>query len=117
VSDERRGRDKITREDDPEERWPDPETELPNVPEAPEAPPASEASPTVAAAFWKSVLVVNYAVFAVCFGPMLIYFRGQTVLGASIFASGLFAFGYASLIYRAFRRRNREDDDPEDQKA
>lgn len=116
MSGKRRGRDKITRESEPEERWPDPETELPNVPEAPSPPPASEASTVVQTAFWKSVLVVNYAVFAVCFGPMLIYFRGQTALGAGIFASGLLAFGYAYLIYRAFRRRDR-DDAPEDPKA
>lgn len=108
MSDERRGRDKVTREYDPEEKWPDPERELPNVPEPPS--PSGDPSPAVRTAFWKAVLVVNYAVLAVCLGPMLAYFRGQILLGTGAFASGLLAFGYALLIYRGFRRRDRDDD-------
>jgi hypothetical protein len=110
VSDQRRGPKKTTSETDPEERWPDPETELPTVPEPPSPPSTSEASTTVVAAFWKSVLVVNFAIFAVCFGPMLVYFRGRTLVGTGIFAVGVIAFGYAYFIYRAFRRRNQGDD-------
>jgi len=110
VSDDRRGRRDVTREVDPEARWPDPERELPSIPEAP-APPDTEPATVVAVAFWKSVLVVNYAIFAVSFGPMLAYFRGETVLGAAIFVSGLLAFVYAVLIYRQFRRREEDGDD------
>lgn len=117
MSDDRRGRDKVTRQQDPEDRWPDPEDELATVPETPSPPPASEASATVASAFWKSVLVVNYAVFAVCFGPMLAYFRGQTLLGTGVFASGLLAFGYAYFVYRAFRRHDRDRGDVGEPKA
>jgi len=114
VSDDRRGRDKVDRKYDPEDRWPDPEQELPNVPEAPSPPSESEAPTEVAAAFWKSVLVVNYALAAVALGPMLAYFRGRTLLGAGVFLSGLFAVGYAYLIYRTFRRTRTDgtEDDP-----
>lgn len=105
MSDDRRGRDKVTREYDPEEKWPDPERELPNVPEPPSPSSGTEPSPAVRTAFWKAVVVVNYAVLAVCLGAMLAYFRGRVLLGAGLFASGLLAFGYAVLIYRGFRRR------------
>jgi hypothetical protein len=109
VSDEPRGRDEVTREYDPEEKWPDPERDLPDIPDPPSPPPGAEPSPAVRSAFWKAVIVVNYAVLAVCLGPMLAYFRGWVLLGAGVFASGLLAFGYAVLIYRGFRRRGRDD--------
>jgi len=109
VSDDRRGRDKATREYDPEEKWPDPERELPRVPEPPSTPSGTEPSPAVRTAFWKAVVVVNYAVLAVSLGPLLAYFRGRVLLGTGLFASGLLAFGYALLIYRGFRRRGPDD--------
>ena len=96
-------------EDDPEDRWPDPETELPKVPHAPEVrvpePPApeSEASPELQRAFWAAVLFANVGLAGVALGPMLAYFRGQVALGAGVFALGVLALARTYLEYRGVR--------------
>jgi hypothetical protein len=96
-------------EEDPEDRWPDPETELPNVPRAPEVQvpepptPESEASPELRRAFWAAVLFANVGLAGVALGPMLAYFRGQVALGAGVFALGVLALGRTYVEYRGVR--------------
>lgn len=96
-------------EEDPEDRWPDPETELPRVPRAPEVQvpepptPESEASPELRRAFWAAVLFANVGLAGVALGPMLAYFRGQLALGAGVFALGVLALGRTYLEYRGVR--------------
>jgi hypothetical protein len=96
-------------EEDPEDRWPDPETELPSAPRAPEVEipepptPESEADPELRRAFWAAVLFANVGVAGVTVGPMLAYFRGDVALGAGVFALGVLALGRTYLEYRGVR--------------
>lgn len=60
-------------------------------------------------AFWGAVVVVNVGVFLVSVGPMLVYFRGQTVLGGGMVLAGLGAFVHAYVIYRRYRSRGDAD--------
>lgn len=110
-------------EPDPEADLTDYEEELVDVPEPPRAPePPSVPDPTenlgdgdvpryVRTYFWRTVLIVDYAIAAVAIGPMLAYFRGDLQLGAGVTASGLLAFGYAYLLYRRFERASAAHDD------
>lgn len=110
-------------EPDPEADLTDYEAELVDVPDPPQAPePPSVPDPTenlrdgdvpryVRTYFWRTVLIVDYAIAAVAIGPMLAYFRGDLQLGAGVTASGLFAFGYAYLLYRRFERASAAHDD------
>jgi hypothetical protein len=113
-------------EPDPEADLTDYEEELVDVPEPPEAPaPPSVPDPSenlrdgdvpryVRTYFWRTVLIVDYAIAAVAIGPMLAYFRGDLQLGAGLTASGLFAFGYAYVLYRRFQRASDAHDDAGD---
>lgn len=60
-------------------------------------------------AFWGAVVVVNVGVFLVSVGPMLVYFRGQAVLGGGMVLAGLGAFVHAYVIYRRYRSRRDAD--------
>lgn len=113
-------------EPDPEADLTDYEEELVDVPEPPAAPePPSVPDPSenlrdgdvpqyVSAYFWRTVLIVDYAIAAVAIGPMLAYFRGDVQLGAGVTASGLLAFGYAYVLYRGFQRASDAHDDEDD---
>jgi hypothetical protein len=103
-------------EPNPEDRWGDPERELPQTPRAPtvQDPTTNEVSNEVAFAFWSVVLLVNVGLFVVSLGPMLAFFEGRWKLGGGLTAVGVFAFVHA---YRRYRRFQREQDgeggDPE----
>jgi hypothetical protein len=116
-------------EPDPEADLPNYEEELVDVPEPPEAPePPSVPDPAeglrdvdvpdyVRTYFWRTVLVVDYALAAVSLGPMVAYFRGELRLGLGITASGVFAFGYAYLLYRQFQRASAAHDEGDGEAA
>jgi hypothetical protein len=104
-------------EPDPEADLPDYESELVDVPEPPSAPDPTEnltdgdVPRYVSEYFWRTLLIVDYAIAAVAIGPMVAYFEGDLRLGAGITASGLFAFGYAYVLYRGFKRTSEAHDD------
>jgi hypothetical protein len=93
----------------PEERWGDPERDLPNVPEPPQG---DEVDEELQRTFWASVVLVNVALGGVSIGLMLIYFRGQWLVGGGAFTVGVFALARTYLTYREFAR-NRLDGDEE----
>ena len=109
LEDDSEGRPHEPDEPDPEADLPDYETELPSVPEAPTAPDPTEnlgegeVSDYVREYFWRTLLAVDYAIAAVCIGPMVAYFEGDVRLGAAVTGTGLLAFVYAGYLYRAFR--------------
>lgn len=101
-------------EPDPEADLPDYEADLTSVPEAPAPPDPTESLGDVDVPdyvreyFWRTLLAVDYAVAAVCIGPMLVYFEGDVQLGAAVTATGLLAFAWAYYLYRAFRSAGEE---------
>ncbi len=103
---------------DPESDLTDYEEEFTSVPEAPSVPDPVENlgegdAPTyVKEYFWRVVIVVDYAIAAVCIGPMFVYFENDPSLGVPLTASGVVAFAYAYYLYRQFRATDeRERDD------
>ncbi|WP_148413112.1 hypothetical protein [Haloferax sp. KTX1] len=110
---------------DPESRWGDPERDLPTIPrvripgedastgdgfdDAPEF--SADVNPTVARLFWASVVLANVGLAGVTIGPMLVYFRGETLLGGGIFLFGAVALVRVYSIYREFKRGTWKDDE------
>ena len=97
--------------DEPAEPDPEPDVEssvedLAAVPEV-SVPDTDDVDAETRTAFWASVLLANGAVLLVSLGPMLAYFRGQTLVGAGLFAGGCLLFVRLYLYYRSFR----SDDD------
>ena len=94
-------------EEDPEERWGDPENDLSNVPavEIPNSEPDedTEIDGDLRTAFWATVVLVNVAVAGVSIGAMLVYFRGELLVGGGAVAVGLLALVRAYYFYRDFR--------------
>ncbi|SEO38969.1 hypothetical protein SAMN04487948_102190 [Halogranum amylolyticum] len=95
-------------EADPEDRWGDPETELVEkitIPE-PSEPELSAAAvdSAVTGPFWASVVLVNLAVFALSLGPMLIFFRGEWLIGLGLVGGGTLALARTYHLYRQFKR-------------
>lgn len=95
------------REENPEERWGDPEEELSNVPsvDVPDSEPDEETpiDGDLQRAFWATVVLVNVAVAGVSIGAMLVYFRGNLVVGGGAIAVGAFSLVRAYYFYRDFR--------------
>lgn len=88
-----------------------PTVDVPDVDE-PEATLAdSDVDPAVIALFWRLVLVSNVALFGLSVGPMVLYFRGDALLGGGLLGVGLLAAGYGSVRYWQFQRE-RTDDGP-----
>lgn len=89
---------------------PDPEARL--IPETPSAsipnPAEADVSDDLFKTFWGLVVTLNLGLFAISFGPMLVYFRGQWRLGGGLFLLGVAAFGYAYYKYRAYMNRTSE---------
>ncbi|POG57391.1 DUF7322 domain-containing protein [Haloferax marisrubri] len=121
---------------DPETRWGNPEKELPTIPrvripgedaddgdddpdgdgdDAPEFSP--DVNPEVARLFWASVVLANVGLAGITVGPMLVYFRGDTLLGGGLFLFGAVVLVRVYSIYREFKRgewRDGEDSDESD---
>lgn len=108
-------------EPDPESDLPDYEEEFTSVPEAPSVPDPSENlgegdAPTyVKEYFWRVVIVVDYAIAAVCIGPMFLFFRNDLRVGGLLTASGVLAFAYAYYLYRQFRATDERERDEGDE--
>lgn len=114
---------------DPETRWGNPETDLPTIPrvripgedaddgedpdgdgdDAPEFSP--DVNPEVARLFWASVVLANVGLAGLTVGPMLVYFRGDTLLGGGLFLFGAVVLVRVYSIYRKFKRGEWRDDE------
>ena len=102
-------------EDDPESRWGNPEHDLPRIPEV--ATPDSEetsADPELLRLFWASVVAANVALLGLSLGPMLVFFRGDWMLGAASVAVGAFALYRTHSYYHRVRARRGDGDDATD---
>jgi hypothetical protein len=98
-------------EPDPEDRWPDPERELPSVPSV-DAPavgvprvstPEADVDPDVRQAFWRAVVLANVGVAGVTVGPLVAYFRDELLIGAGFVAVGALALARTYRTVRAFQ--------------
>ena len=58
--------------------------------------------------FWGAVIAINVAMAAIPLGLLLIYFRGDRVLGGLALAVGAVAAGAAVRCYRTFRIDRRD---------
>ena len=58
--------------------------------------------------FWGAVIAINVAMAAIPLGLLLIYFRGDQVLGGLALAVGVVAAGAAVHCYRTFRTDRRD---------
>ncbi|WP_042663524.1 hypothetical protein [Haloferax sp. ATB1] len=130
IDPEKRWGDPEARWGDPEARWGNPEKELPTIPrvripgedadgdsddpegdgdDAPEFSP--DVNPEVARLFWASVVLANVGLAGVTVGPMLVYFRGDTLLGGGLFLFGAVVLVRVYSIYREFKRGEWQDDE------
>jgi hypothetical protein len=104
-------------EPNPEDRWGNPERDLPRIPKAPRAPRSNlsgrNVPPEVARSFWAAVIFANAGLFGVSLGLMLIGFRGQWFWGGGLLVGGLLALLRTYLEYRSFVTRNDGDGDAE----
>ncbi|ELZ72770.1 DUF7322 domain-containing protein [Haloferax volcanii] len=118
---------------DPETRWGNPEKDLPTIPrvgipgedagddgdsngdggdDAPEFSP--DVNPEAARLFWASVVLANVGLAGLTVGPMLVYFRGDTLLGGGLFLFGAVVLVRVHSIYREFKRGEWRDDAGDD---
>jgi hypothetical protein len=96
-------------EDDHEERWGSPETDLPSVPEVEIPTPsktAADAGPELKRAFWGAVVLANVGVAGITIGPMLVFFRGNWTLGLALVGLGVLALVRTYTVYRSFVNRD-----------
>jgi hypothetical protein len=94
-------------EPEPESRWANPEDDLPRIP-TPDT-DETDVDPEILETFWRSVLLANVAVFGFALGPMLVYFRGQWLLGLAAVAVGAITGLRVYQHYRAFEARHAGD--------
>jgi hypothetical protein len=96
-------------EDDPENRWGNPEEELVAVPEVsvPDG-EGSDVDPELYRTFWAAVLFANIGLAGITIGPMLAYFRGEWDLALLFVVIGLFGLARTYAYSVQFR-----SDDPE----
>ncbi|WP_396610322.1 hypothetical protein ACH9L7_08670 [Haloferax sp. S1W] len=113
--------DPVSRWGDPEARWGDPEKDLPNIPRvdipgedagtdgAPEF--KADVDPEQARMFWASVILANVGLAGISLGPMLIYFRGQMLVGGGVTLLGVVALARMYTMYREYQSRDWSSDD------
>lgn len=108
-------------EPDPESRWGDPEDDLVSIPsvEVPAAAEPAEPGDTVevdsevAKFFWVSVVYANVALGGVSIGLLLVWFRGQWMVGGGAVVVGCFALYRTYDLYRTYQAEVVEgSDDP-----
>ncbi|QIB73464.1 hypothetical protein G3I44_03685 [Halogeometricum borinquense] len=103
-------------EDDPEDRWGDPESDLVTVPTVGESEAEEDEEEPVeidselASTFWAVVVLVNVGVAGISLGAMFIYFRGNHLLGGGAAVVGALALFRAYYTYRGFRDEADSDD-------
>lgn len=104
-------------EPDPEERWGDPENDLIDVPavdipgdDADEG-AAVQVDRELATTFWAVVVLVNVGVAGISIGAMVLYFRGQLLLGSGAIVVGALALVRAYYTYRGYRGDEAASDD------
>ncbi|SEK45157.1 DUF7322 domain-containing protein [Haloferax larsenii] len=109
---------------DPEKRWGNPETDLPNVPhvdipgedansdDAPEF--TADINPEQSRLFWASVILANVGVAGITVGPMLIYFRGETLVGGGATLLGVLALTRVYSLYREYQAHDWSSDEDSD---
>lgn len=84
-----------------------PEVSLPEVAETKkEMPtPGEDIDRETYSLFWRLVLVIDVALFAVAVGPMFVYFENDWSIGLPLTLLGLASFGYAVVQYRSHQAR------------
>lgn len=92
-----------------------PRVDVPSVGNPADSLPDSDSvDPAVQRSFWAAVLYANVALMGVSLGLMLIGFRGDLRWGGAAVAVGLLAGVRVYQTYRAFERRDGDDDDGTD---
>lgn len=111
--------DPETRWGDPERRWGNPEKDLPNIPrvripgqDADESLQSefsddateftADVDPEQTRLFWGAVVLANVGIAGVSLGAMLVYFRGQTLVGLGAILLGVGALSRVYAIYREY---------------
>lgn len=95
-------------EDDPEERFHDPDSEgltipsppSPEVPEVPSPGDAEDVPSELHSAFWLVVLTLNAAILATAVGALVLVFGHGTRPGLAALAAGAVLFALAARRYR-----------------
>ncbi|KAB1189070.1 MULTISPECIES: hypothetical protein [Haloferax] len=125
------GTDRVKRWADPESRWGNPERDLPKIPRvkvpgqegdgslksefSDDAPDLSaDIDPELSRLFWASVLLANVGVAGITLGPMLVYFRGQLLIGAGVTALGIGALVRVYSMYQEYKATDWSSDDDEE---
>lgn len=120
--------DRVKRWSDPESRWGNPEKDLPNIPyvdvpgqeddeslksefsdDAPEF--TVDIDPEQSRLFWASVVLANVGLAAISIGPMLIYFRGQLLVGGGVTLLGMASLARVYTMYQEYETRDWSTDD------
>ncbi|KTG21921.1 DUF7322 domain-containing protein [Haloferax profundi] len=126
--------DRVKRWSHPESRWGNPEKDLPNIPrvDIPGEDPdsglvsdfsdddvsgfAADVDPEVSRLFWASVVLANIGLAGLALGPMLVYFRGQVLIGGGVTLLGIGALVRVYYMYKEYEETDWSSDD-EDAKA
>lgn len=89
-----------------------PEVDVPEVEDTAKGmpTPGEDIDPDLYSLFWRLVIVLDVALFALAIGPLFIYFEGNWDVGGPLVALGLVSFAYAVSQYRSYRARS----DPEE---
>jgi hypothetical protein len=92
-----------------------PEVELPEIADtSKEMPtPGEDIDRDTYSLFWRLVLVIDVALFAVAVGPMFIYFENDWSVGLPLTLLGLASFGYAVSQYRSHQARKAAEQEAE----
>jgi hypothetical protein len=120
--------DRLKRWSDPESRWGNPEKDLPNIPrvaipgqesdeslesefddDAPEF--TVDIDPEQSRLFWASVVLANIGLAGISLGPMLIYFRGQMLVGAGVTLVGVASLARVYTMYQEYKTHEWSGDD------
>lgn len=94
-------------EENPEDRWGNPEEDLVSVPEAPTF-DDSDVDPELSAFWWRTVVLANVALGGVTIGPMVIFFERMWLVGGVCFLIGALAF--VRVYQHVVWFRNRDED-------
>ncbi|KAB1192097.1 hypothetical protein GJR96_01035 [Haloferax sp. MBLA0076] len=121
--------DRVKRWSDPESRWGNPENDLPNIPHVsvPGEDPDSglvgdfrdddvsgfsaDVDPEVSRIFWASVVLANIGLAGLALGPMLVYFRGQVLIGGGVTLLGIGALVRVYYMYQEYKETDWASDD------
>ncbi|WP_255196836.1 DUF7322 domain-containing protein [Halorarius litoreus] len=64
--------------------------------------------------FYAAVVLANIGLFGVTVGPMLWFFRGETLIGGGLFVVGAVAIARTYRIQQRYKQRRKNESDPSD---